>query len=216
MDDQPEAPARPVDRAARPADPPEAAPAETGRLPRAGAARKKRAANRLLILSSAAVLAVYGIGYARTEPAARAADTGQAAAGIAATPAAAPSRTAIAALPTQPAQSALPAPTTPATRQPAPARLPPASAGATLRDGTYVGSGTSRHGGIEATVVVKGGAIVSAEITRCGTRYPCSKIAMLPGQVVSRQSVNVDMVSGATDSSRAYQAAVAAALAKAR
>jgi uncharacterized protein with FMN-binding domain len=204
MDDQPEA------------------PVETVPPPRAGAARKKRATNRLLVLSSAAVLAVYGIGYARTEPAARAADAGQVAAGIAATPAAAPARTAIAALPTPPVpRSALPPSATPATRQPAPARLPsatpaPPAAGVTLRDGTYVGSGTSRHGGIEVTVVVKGGAIVSAEITRCGTRYPCSKIAMLPGQVVSRQSVNVDMVSGATDSSRAYQAAVTAALAKAR
>src|SRR5213078_1571748 len=91
-----------------------------------------------------------------------------------------------------------------------------AQSSATLRDGTYVGTGWSRHGSIQATVVVQGGRVVSANITGCGTRYPCSDIAMLPGQVVARQSAGVDFVSGATDSSIAYRAAVAAALAKAR
>ncbi len=57
---------------------------------------------------------------------------------------------------------------------------------------------------------------MSAEITRCGTRYPCSKIAALPGQVVARQGPTVDRVSGATDSATAYRAAVTAALAKAQ
>lgn len=84
------------------------------------------------------------------------------------------------------------------------------------KDGTYVGTGSSRHGSIEATVVIKGGAIVSASITRCGTRYPCSKISSLPPQVVAGQSSSFDLVSGATDSSRAYQGAVMSALATAR
>jgi uncharacterized protein with FMN-binding domain len=90
---------------------------------------------------------------------------------------------------------------------------PPAAAA--YRDGTYVGLGTSRHGNIEATVVIQGGKIVSAAVSRCLTRYPCSQISELPGKVVARQGVTVDHVSGATDSSTAYRQAVANALAKA-
>jgi uncharacterized protein with FMN-binding domain len=93
---------------------------------------------------------------------------------------------------------------------------PTTQASAAYRDGTYVGTGTSRHGSIEATVVVQGGTIVSAQVTGCGTRWPCSRVTALPGQVVARQSAAVDLVSGATDSSVAYRGAVAAALAQAR
>jgi uncharacterized protein with FMN-binding domain len=87
--------------------------------------------------------------------------------------------------------------------------------GASYQDGTYVGVGNSRHGSIQATVVVSGGKIVSAAITGCGTRYPCSKVSMLPGDVVARQGPPVNYVSGATDSSQAYTSAVANALARA-
>ena len=74
--------------------------------------------------------------------------------------------------------------------------------------------GRSRHGNIEATVVVQGGKIVSAKISQCLTRYPCSMIAALPGQVVAHQSAAVDFVSGATDSSTAFREAVTNALAQ--
>jgi uncharacterized protein with FMN-binding domain len=86
---------------------------------------------------------------------------------------------------------------------------------AAYKDGSYTGTGSSRHGSITATVVIQGGKIVSANITQCGTRYPCSQISSLPGEVVSRQSSKIDFVSGATDSSMAYQGAIASALAKA-
>ena len=92
---------------------------------------------------------------------------------------------------------------------------PTATPGA-LMNGTYVGSGTSRHGGIEATVVVAAGKISSVAITQCLTRYPCTWIADLPGQVVAQQNANVDLVSGASDSSRAFIQAVSNALARAR
>ncbi|TMF99328.1 MAG: FMN-binding protein, partial [Chloroflexi bacterium] len=80
------------------------------------------------------------------------------------------------------------------------------------RDGTYVAIGTSRHGPIEARVVVKDGRITSASVSRCGTRYPCSDVNPLIKQVLSRQSAPVDYVSGATDSSKAYNEAVKNAL----
>ena len=84
------------------------------------------------------------------------------------------------------------------------------------RDGSYSGWGSSRHGDIEATVVIADGRIASAAITRCLTRYSCSWIAHLPGQVVSRQGADVDYVSGATQSTDAFYYAVLDALSKAK
>jgi uncharacterized protein with FMN-binding domain len=84
------------------------------------------------------------------------------------------------------------------------------------RDGSYSGWGSSRHGDIEATVVIADGRIASAAITRCLTRYSCSWIAHLPGQVVSRQNADVDYVSGATQSTDAFYYAVLDALSKAK
>jgi uncharacterized protein with FMN-binding domain len=84
------------------------------------------------------------------------------------------------------------------------------------KDGTYSGWGTSRHGDIEATVEIKNGRIMSAEISQCRTRYSCSRISQLPPQVLARQSAEVDYVSGATQSSDAYYYAVVEALKKAK
>ncbi len=110
--------------------------------------------------------------------------------------------------PTMPSSAAKVTATAVATRSPATTAL--------YKDGTYSGTGTSRHGNISASIVVQGGKIVSAAITQCGTRYPCSDIAALPGEVVSRQSATIDAVSGATDSSQAYRGAIQNALAKAK
>jgi len=82
-------------------------------------------------------------------------------------------------------------------------------------DGTFTGVGNSRHGGMQVSVVVKGGQLVSASITGCGTRYPCSKVSPLVTEVLKRQGPPVDYVSGATDSSMAYIQAVRAALSQA-
>jgi len=101
-------------------------------------------------------------------------------------------------------------------RTPEPPPPPPAASPAQYRDGTYSGWGTSRHGDIQATVVVEGGRIASAAITQCLTRYSCSWVSMLPAQVVSRQSANVDYVSGATQSASAFYYAVLEALSKAK
>lgn len=85
-----------------------------------------------------------------------------------------------------------------------------------LKDGVYLGYGTSRHGDIEASVEIKAGRIVAASITQCLTRYSCSWIDHLPGQVVARQSGEVDYVSGATQSSNAFRTAIIEALYKAK
>jgi uncharacterized protein with FMN-binding domain len=63
---------------------------------------------------------------------------------------------------------------------------------------------------------VESGRIASATIAQCLTRYSCSWIEALPGQVVRRQSTKVDYVSGATESTDAFADAVADALAKSK
>lgn len=83
-------------------------------------------------------------------------------------------------------------------------------------DGTYSGWGTSRHGDIQASVEIKEGRIISASITQCLTRYSCSWIEDLPGQVVARQSPETDYVSGATQSTNAFYYAIVQALSKAK
>ena len=84
------------------------------------------------------------------------------------------------------------------------------------KDGTYTGWGYSRHGNIEASVVIEGGRIASATISQCRTRYSCSVIDRLPPQVAQRQSPDVDYVSGATQSADAFYGAVVVALGKAK
>ncbi len=96
---------------------------------------------------------------------------------------------------------------------------PPADSAAhrpVLKDGEYYGWGTSRHGDIQAGIEIKGGRITGAWVQQCLTRYSCSWIAALPGQVVTRQSPEVDYVSGATQSTNAFYYAVVEALARAK
>ena len=82
-------------------------------------------------------------------------------------------------------------------------------------DGTYTGTGSSRRGNVSVSLTVASGKITSVTITGVTTEYPVARIAGLPAQVVSRQSAQVDSVSGATYSAQAFRLAVQAALAKA-
>jgi len=94
-------------------------------------------------------------------------------------------------------------------------KSPPRTASG-YKDGTYLGRGRCRHGVLEASVVIKDGRIVDASISQCFTRYSKNVIAVLPGQVVVRQSADVDRVSRATESSDAFYEAVLRALASAK
>jgi len=85
-----------------------------------------------------------------------------------------------------------------------------------LKDGTFYGWGTSRHGDIQASVEIKNGKITGANISQCLTRYSCSWISMLPPQVIQRQTAEVDYVSGATQSSNAFYYAIVEALKQAK
>ena len=85
-----------------------------------------------------------------------------------------------------------------------------------FKDGTYQGRGSCIHGDIQAEVVVKHGRIATATISSCETRYSCDWLDPILPQVVTRQSAFVDYVSGATDSTDAFSAAVTDALLKAQ
>jgi uncharacterized protein with FMN-binding domain len=152
--------------------------------------RGRKITRRLVVASAAAILTVYVAGYAATQ---------SAAAQLAGTPA---SPVAVAPLVTSDGS-------------PTATSVSAASTTSIYKDGTYTGTGSSRHGSIQATVVIQNGKIFSAQISGSTTRYPTSRISSLPGEVVSAQSPNVNYISGATDSSTAYLQAVANALAQA-
>jgi len=124
--------------------------------------------------------------------------------------------------PPAPVHDSTPAPAKPVevAATPKPAPPPPDTAQSekeiVRKDGTYTGWGTSRHGDIQATVQIKDGKIVFAAISECLTQYSCSWIAALPPQVLARQSADVDIVSGATQSTNAFYYAVIQALNKAK
>ena len=117
--------------------------------------------------------------------------------------------------PVAPVTEPSPAPTPMAAASPTPSPSPTPAA-PLYKDGTFSGWGTSRHGDIEATVVIESGKITSAVISQCWTRYSCSWVAHLQGQVVARQSAEVDYVTGATQSANAFYYAVVQALSKAK
>jgi uncharacterized protein with FMN-binding domain len=121
--------------------------------------------------------------------------------------------TSVASLPPAPVVEQAAQPAAPAAE---PKPEPPPPAAPVWKDGTYTGWGSSRHGDIQAAVVIEGGRIASATIAQCLTRYSCSVIEKLPPQVAVRQSPEVDYVSGATQSTNAFYYAVVDALTKAK
>ncbi len=118
-------------------------------------------------------------------------------------------------LPEPPAPIAGPSNAEAVLHTPAPVEAPPPAA-PKWKDGTYYGWGSSRHGDIQAAVIVEAGRIASATIAQCLTRYSCNVISRLPPEVPERQSPNVDYVSGATQSANAFYYAVVDALSKAK
>jgi uncharacterized protein with FMN-binding domain len=211
--------------------------------------------NHLLALGTAAVLAVFGAGFVRTQEAAErfegASRRRHPVAPVA--PAAAPNRSADVSVPapTAPAMTEHTAPkaeqatkvkaeqkpdTTTAiskaisvaekpTIQAAPvvadttsnrASADSAMVARDLKDGVYTGWGTSRHGDIESRVEIKNGRIISASIAQCLTMYSVYWITALPPRVVKRQTPEVDIVSGATESSNAFFDGIVEALKKAK
>jgi uncharacterized protein with FMN-binding domain len=154
----------------------------------------QRLSRGIVSLAASAITAVYAAGYIHTQ-------TADAALGA-------------------PASGAVTTASAPATAQP-PALTttnpaPASRSGPILKDGTYTGVGTSRRGDVRVSLTVQGGRVASVNITGATTQYPTRFISNLPGQVVSRQTAQVDVVGGATYSSLAFRGAVQQALQRAQ
>ena len=156
-------------------------------------ARKSKLSGGIIAVSSAAIVAVYALGRANSSAVSNQPMVHAPAAATSVTPSAAPT----AAASSSPSQ-------------------PTSTPTATYKDGSYPGSGDSRHGGMDVTVVIKDGKITSANVVSCSTRYSCSDVDPLVSEAVSTQGVLVHYISGATDSSDAYNQALLNALAQAK
>lgn len=85
----------------------------------------------------------------------------------------------------------------------------------TYANGTYSATGTSSLGNVTVSVTISGEKITNVQITRVTTKFPVSRIASLPNQVIQNQTSNVNVVTGATYSSQAFRQAVQLALGQA-
>ena len=88
--------------------------------------------------------------------------------------------------------------------------------GVTLKDGTYTGSADGYGPGLTVSVTVKNGRVQSVEIishNEKNSRYYAAPIQTIPEEIVLNQSVDVDIVSGATFTSLGIKNAVIDALA---
>lgn len=110
--------------------------------------------------------------------------------------------------------TAAPAENTPATQQPA---STPAAEAAGMVPGEYYGVGQGRNGAIVVKVTVGENSIDAIEVVSQNETYntgsvPCE---LYPELIVANQSLNVDLVSGATISSAAFLTAVKDAITRA-
>jgi uncharacterized protein with FMN-binding domain len=83
-------------------------------------------------------------------------------------------------------------------------------------DGSYTGMGSNRRGSIQVTVTIKKDKITDVEISDFAMHYSESDVVGLPDEVLQYQSAQVENVSGATYSTRAFQDAVQDALSQAQ
>ena len=173
---------------------------------------RRKIGGSLVALSAAAVVSVYTLGFVRTRSSL---DQLAAAANAPAPTATLTSSTRPVSASVQATSTSQRATATPEKGSGSPAPASSSSAQPAYRDGAYTGVGNSRHGAIAVSVVISGARIVSVSVTQCGTRYSCAYVQPLARLLVDRQSVPVEHVSGATDSSSAFKGAVSQALQKA-
>ncbi|QHW29434.1 FMN-binding protein [Paenibacillus rhizovicinus] len=79
-------------------------------------------------------------------------------------------------------------------------------------DGTYTGMGSNRRGMIQVTVAIKSDRITDVEISDFAMHYSIDDVVGMPDEVLNIQNANVENVSGATYSTRAFSDAVQDAL----
>lgn len=94
---------------------------------------------------------------------------------------------------------------------------PPSKPAVKYKDGTYTGAGTNPYGSLSVSVTIAHGKIASVKITQWTMHYPQYVIdPQLPQEVVSMQTWQIYIVSGATASTYNFAQAVYLALQKAK
>jgi uncharacterized protein with FMN-binding domain len=82
----------------------------------------------------------------------------------------------------------------------------------TYADGSYIGKAEGHGGEMTVTVVVKGKKIVSIDVKANDTAgISDAAIEQIPAAIIKKQSTDVDVVSGASETSESIKEAVAAA-----
>ena len=177
----------------------------------------KKMGKRLMGICGVAVTAVYAAGYIYTMPSAQATTTGTslpaASTSASSTP---PASTSNHTKHTSKQQSSSSA-TRKSSHSSATSKKNQASSTAKYKDGTYTGTGNNSYGTCSVAVTIQHGKITSAKITNYMMHYPQYYIdPQLPQEVVSMQTWQIYIVSGATASTYNFAEAVYYALQKAK
>jgi uncharacterized protein with FMN-binding domain len=110
-----------------------------------------------------------------------------------------------------------PTPSTPTPSTPTPSTPTPRTQTKSLyKEGTFSGTGSNRRGSIQVAVTIKADKITDVEISNFAMHYSERDVVGLPGEVLQKQSAQVDNVSGATYSTRAFEDAIQEALGQAQ
>ena len=110
--------------------------------------------------------------------------------------------------------------TTPPSGNP-PSNSPSATAGQ-YKDGTYTGAvADAFYGNLQATVTIQGGMITDVTFPQAPSNGHSGEVSaqalpILKQEAITAQSANVNIVSGATQDSQAFQQSLASALAQAK
>ena len=86
------------------------------------------------------------------------------------------------------------------------------SAAVVLKDGVYKGRANGYKGPVHVEVTVKEGKISAVKVMKCQDRFARRVVKEIPRRIVEADSTEVDVISGATVTSRAVQKAVRNAL----
>jgi len=84
-----------------------------------------------------------------------------------------------------------------------------------LKDGVYTGQAKGYKGPVRVAVTVKEGRIAGVKVIECSDGRAKKVVKEIPRRIVSTNCVDVDIVSGATLTSRAVKEAVRQALGRA-
>lgn len=122
-----------------------------------------------------------------------------------------------------PVSTPTPTPTPAPTPTPTPASTPPPQPKGLYVDGNYTGSAADAYyGNVQVQAVVSGGKLTNVQFLQYPNTHSTSvyinsqAMPYLTQEAIQAQSANVDIVSGATDTSMAFQQSLAAALAQAK